>query len=50
MQVGKILMTEIKKSQDLAIKIGELIDGQNSEVVKLALLGIWDLIHELEKE
>ena len=41
-------MDKTKKAQDLAFKIGEIINGQDIDIVKLALMGIWDLVHELE--
>lgn len=43
-------MSNIPNSQKIAVKIGEIIDGENIDDVKLALLSIWELVHEIEKE
>jgi hypothetical protein len=43
----------IPNSQKIALKIKEIINGQDIEDVKVALMGIWNLIHDpaaLEKE
>lgn len=40
----------LEEAQKIGIAIGEIIDGKNPEDVKIALMGIWDLIFEMEKE
>ncbi len=44
------MKSDIQQAQELGLKIGELIDGVNSDIAKLALMGIWELIHAMEIE
>lgn len=41
---------QIEEAENLALKIGELINGKDANVSVLALTSVWDVVQKIIKE